>query len=165
MKSFVRIASIAIVTLSAGCGRSEITPPSGRSVPMIRLRAEPYAFTFNSGLDKPARIVVRDAATWQALWSQIYLRYSPLPSLPAVDFSAEMIVIAALGSHSTGGYDILLAGASESAGSGTVFTVSSVFPGPRCITTQAFTQPVDIARVPLRSGDVSFVEQKHVTNC
>jgi PrcB C-terminal len=165
MNSFVRIASIALVTLSAGCGGSNITTPPGPSVPMTRLRPEPYAFSFSSGMNETARIVVRDAATWQATWNQIYLHSSPVPPLPTVDFSQEMIVVVALGNRPTGGYNILLEGASELPASGTLVTVSSVAPGPRCITTQAFTQPVDIARVPLRSGAVSFVEQTHVTNC
>jgi hypothetical protein len=116
-------------------------------------------------MDNTARIVVRDAATWQATWNQIYLRSSPLPPLPPIDFSQEMIVVVALGSHPTGGYGILLDGAAEAPGNGTVVAVSSVSPGARCATTQAFTQPVDIARLPLRSGPVGFIEHTHVTNC
>jgi hypothetical protein len=56
MNGFVRIASIVLVTASVGCGASSITEASGPNVPIVRLRAEPYAFTFNSGLDKPAQL-------------------------------------------------------------------------------------------------------------
>jgi hypothetical protein len=165
MKRFVRITSIAVATSITACAGSNVTTPPGPSVSMTRLRADPYAFTFGSGMDRAARFVVRDAATWQATWNQIYQGSSPVPPLPAVDFSREMIVVAALGSHPTGGYNILLEGAAEAPSNGTVFTVSSVSPGPRCATTQAFTQPVDIARLPLRSGPVSSVEKARVTNC
>jgi len=134
-------------------------------VPIVRLRAEPYAFTFNSGFDAPARLVVLDAETWQTVWNQIYFRYAPVPPLPVVDFSREMIVVAALGTRSSGGFNILLTGATEVGDDGTAFSVSSVSPGQRCLTTQAFIQPVDVARVPLRKGPVTFIERNHVTDC
>ncbi|MDQ6871822.1 MAG: protease complex subunit PrcB family protein [Gemmatimonadota bacterium] len=164
MNTFVRVVAIAVTALGAACAGSA-TQPVGAPVPMVRLRTEPYSFTFNSGFDKPTRLVVRDAVTWQAVWRQIYLRESPVPSLPAIDFSQEMIVVAALGSHSTGGYSILLTGASEAASDGIVVSVNSVSPGSNCGVTEAFTQPVDVARLPLRIGPVSFVEQSHVSNC
>jgi PrcB C-terminal len=165
MNSFVRIASLVLVTTSIACAAPSITGAPGASVPIVRLRADPYAFTFVSGLDKPAQLVVRDAVTWQAIWSQINSPYSALLPLPAVDFSREMIVVVALGSRSTGGYNILITGASEAAGGGTVFTINSDSPGSQCATTQAFTQPVDIARVPLRSGVDRFIEHERVRDC
>jgi hypothetical protein len=169
MTRFVGIVGIVIAGLSVGCSSSEVTPPPGPppgpSVPMVRLRSEPYSFSYNSGLNSPARLVLRDAITWQEVWNQVYSRQSPTPPLPVVDFTREMIVVVALGSHGSGGYGILLAGASEAGNSGTAITVSSTSPGPKCFVTQAFTQPVDIARVPLREGAVTFVEQTHVNSC
>jgi hypothetical protein len=76
-----------------------------------------------------------------------------------------MMVVVALGSRSTGGYSILLAGASEAANDGVAVIVDSGSPGSNCIVTEAFSQPVDIARLPLRDGAVSFVERSHVSNC
>jgi hypothetical protein len=165
MARFVRIAGVCVLTLAAACAGSNLTEPPGASLPLVRLRNQPYSFTFYSGLDRPARLVVRDAVTWRAVWNQIYLRQSPVPPLPVVDFSRDMIVVVALGSHSTGGYSILLGGASESANNGVSVIVDSSSPGSNCVVTEAFTQPVDIARVPLRDGSVSFVERSHVSNC
>jgi len=159
MNSFVRVVCAAVVTLSAACTADFATQPIGPGIPMVRLRAEPYSFAFYSGLDKQARLVVRDDATWQALWSQINFRSSPVAPRPAIDFSREMLVVVALGARGTGGYSILLEGAAEDGPDGTAIMVRSVSPGPNCVTTQAFTQPVDIARLPLRNGDVRFVEQ------
>jgi protease stability complex PrcB-like protein len=165
MNSFVRLMSIVVsLAFSAGCSASDITQPVGTPVPMVRLRADPYSFAFYSGLDKPARLVVRDAVTWQQVWQQIFLRESPVPSVPEIDFSREMIVVAALGSHSTGGYGILFDGASETA-DGISVRVNSTSPGPHCAVTGAFTQPVDVARLPLRTTKVTFVEQSHVSSC
>jgi hypothetical protein len=166
MKSFVGAAGIAVLTLGVACSSADITTqPIGPNVPMVRLRADPYSFTFSSGLDKPARIVVRDNATWRTLWSQIYLGSAPVPPPPAIDFSREMIVVVALGSRSTGGYGILLEDASEDGAGGTAIAVRSMSPGPGCVVTLAFTQPVDIARLPLRQGEVRFVERAQVFEC
>jgi PrcB C-terminal len=165
MTRFVRIVSVCVLALSAACGGSDLTQPPGTSLPMVRLRSEPYSFTFYSGFDKPARLVVRDALTWQVVWNQIYLRQSPVPPLPPIDFSREMMVVVALGSHSTGGYSILLDSAAEAANNGIAVIVDSSSPGSNCIVTEAFTQPVDVARVPLRHGAVSFVERSHVSDC
>ncbi|MEA2706153.1 MAG: hypothetical protein QOH22_941 [Gemmatimonadaceae bacterium] len=166
MNSFVGAASFAVLTMGVACTSADLTTqPIGPNVPMVRLRAEPYAFTSNSGFDKPERIVVRDAAVWRALWSQIYLRSAPVPAPPDIDFSREMVVVVALGSRSTGGYGILLEEASEDGPSGTAIAVRSTSPGSSCAVTLAFTQPVDVARLPLRQGDVRFVERAQVFDC
>jgi len=164
MNSFVRVISIAAVAVNAGCAASDFTQPLGPDLSIVRLRAEPYSFTYSSGFDQPARLVVRDAATWQVVWNKIYLRELPVPALPAIDFSRDMIVVAALGSRSSGGYSILLDGAAEGP-DGIAIAVNSISPGPGCGVSTAFTQPVDIARLPLRQGAVSFVERSHVSDC
>lgn len=166
MNSFVRVVPFAVLTLSVACATSDVpTQPLGPIVSMVRLRVEPYSFTYYSGLDRPARLVVRDAFTWQNVWSEIHRRQSPVPSLPAIDFSREAIVVVALGARSSGGYGILLAGAAESGANEIAVTVHSTSPGPNCVTTQAFTQPVDIARLPLRGGTVRFLERNEVSDC
>lgn len=164
MNNFVRIVGVAVVILSSACGSFNVAPPPGANVPLVRLRSEPYSFAFVSGFDQPARLVIRDPLTWQAAWNRIYLRGSPVPPLPEIDFSQEMIVVVALGSHSTGGYGILLTGASESA-DGIEVDVNSRSPGPTCVVTAAFTQPVDVARLPLRQGAVHFAERSEVSTC
>jgi hypothetical protein len=73
------IVGACAVTLAAACGGSNLTQPSGPNLPIVRLSSQPYSFAYSSGLDRPARVVVRDAATWQALWNRIYLRQSPVP--------------------------------------------------------------------------------------
>jgi hypothetical protein len=137
MTRFVRIANVCVLALTTACGGSNVTQPPGTSLPMVRLRSEPYSFTFNSGLDRPARLVVRDAVTWRAIWTQIYARQSPVPTLPSIDFSSEMLVVVALGSHSTGGYSILLRGASEGANNGIAVIVDSNSPGSNRSTSPA----------------------------
>jgi len=71
-----------------------------------------------------------------------------------------MVVVAALGTHSTGGYSILVDGASVVDSNGTAVAIRSVSPGPDCLVTEAFTEPVDIARMEMRSGPVTFRRAK-----
>jgi hypothetical protein len=162
MKSFVGLGSAVLCLLGAACSAANAPPDLGNPVPFERLRAEPYSFTYSSGMETPERIVVRDAATWSDVWAKINLRGSPVPE-PVVDFSRDMLVVAALGSRSTGGFSILVEGVGESGGRLNV-SIHSTSPH-NCITTQAFTQPVDIARLPRSDKPVNFVERATVTNC
>jgi PrcB C-terminal len=110
------------------------------------------------------RAVVRDAATWQLTWDEIWRDQSPVPPLPSVDFQREMVIVAALGEKPTGGYSILLEGVLES-GSGLTVQVRSISPGARCATTLALTQPVDVARVTRREGRVLYAERTETQDC
>lgn len=158
------VGAFGVVALLA-CSTATIDSSSpGTPLSITRLRAEPYSFTSVSGFDQPARLVIRDPITWANAWQQTFKGSSPMPPVPDVDFTREVVVLAALGSHSTGGYAILIEGATAT-DAGTSVAIRSISPGAACGTTQAFTQPVDIARVPRRDGKVSFVEQKEVHNC
>jgi hypothetical protein len=162
MKSFVGLGSAILCLLGAACSDANAPPDLGNPVPFERLRAESYSFTYYSGMDTPERIVVRDAATWSDVWAQINSRSSPVPE-PVVDFSRDMLVVAAQGSHSTGGFSILVEGVGESGGRLNV-AIHSYSPY-NCVTTEAFSQPVDIARLPRSDKPVNFVERATIRNC
>ncbi len=165
MNKSVKLSTVALTVLCA-CSKSEVTATlPGEPIQITRLRSEPYSFAFVSGMDRPARLVIRDASTWQAIWTQINRGSNPVSPLPTIDFSREMVVVAALGTHSTGGYSILVDGASVVDSNGTAVAIRSVSPGPDCLVTEAFTEPVDIARMEMRSGPVTFVERSEVASC
>ena len=163
-----RLLMVPIVLGAIAC-KPEAIPPThsvsvGEPLEMVRLRAEPYTFTYNSGLTESARIVVRDADHWREVWRAIWRDHSPGPPLPPVDFERELIVVAALGQRPTGGFSILLESAAR-AGSGAVVSVRTTAPGPRCGTTAALTEPVDIARLPRVEGEIRFEEKTESHNC
>jgi hypothetical protein len=165
-KSLV-IALLGTAALACGGAPAPGEPialPSGTPVEFTRLRAEPYSFTYYSGMKQPARIVVRDALTWRSVWTQIWSGTSPVPDLPPVDFTREMIVVAALGEHSSGGYGILVE-AAVMGEHGLTVQVQTDAPGRSCMTTAAFSQPVDVARFPLVSGAVRFVDDPITHEC
>lgn len=166
MTSLASAVVIGAVATLCACSSLELDPiPSGPPVPMTRLRAEPYSYTFYSGLTSVERLVIRDAATWQAVWNRIHSNRTPVPALPEVDFSREMMVVAAMGERSTGGYGILLQRANEDPAGGIVVSVLSTSPGRSCVVTLAFTAPVDIARLPLSAGPVRFYERSETMVC
>lgn len=76
-----------------------------------------------------------------------------------------MVVVVALGLRMSGGYGILIDGASEIGADEVAVAVRSISPGPRCGVTGALIQPVDIARLPRRDGPVHFVEDSEVHSC
>jgi predicted small secreted protein len=172
-----RLLTPALTALAAGalagCNTTTAVAPDASRVPdrtgapvaVTRLRAEPYSFTFSSGLRTPQRTVVRDEAAWRAAWAAMWQGYSPQPALPPVDFAREVVVVAALGERMTGGYQIFVDSATTTAGGGVVVHVRTEAPGPRCGTTQALTQPVDLARLPRPAGEVTFQDRAVVTDC
>ena len=156
------IASLAVASLA--CASAMEPVPTGTAFPVTRLSSRPGSFLYYSGLQQPERLVVRDQAAWITAWSSLWPNGVPIPALPAVDFSKDMIVIAALGGRNTGGYSIFVDSA-RAAASGLVVFVGTSSPGRHCITTQAFTQPVDIARVPRTEAAVAFVDVPRVEDC
>jgi hypothetical protein len=159
------LTSVALCVSAAACSAAvENLEQPGTPVAVIRFRAEPYSFMSSSGLWQPARVIVRDEATWRSTWSAIWSGTSPVPEVPVVDFDREMIVVAALGSRPTGGYGILVQSANVN-DDGLMITIRTIAPGPHCGTTQAFTQPVDLARIPRLAGEVRFTDDPVVLDC
>ena len=136
----------------------------GTTVPITRLRAEPYSFTYYSGLKQSERLIIRDEATWRATWLAIWGTVTPTPALPTIDFDREMVVVAALGERRTGGFGIVVESATV-AGADMMVRIRTTAPGPTCVTTLAFTQPVDVARLPRTAAPVSFADDAVVIDC
>ena len=141
------------------------TPATGDGpVAVRRLRAEPYSFTFSSGFSDSARVIARDDVTWARAWEKVYERSGEVPRRPTVSFADSMVVVVALGERNTGGYSILVDGAARVRDT-LAITVRRVSPGPRCGTTAALTQPVDIAVLPRLTLPVRWVEKAEVAKC
>lgn len=163
------VAVSPLVLALPACKPEALPPPDaarsvGDAVPVTRLRAEPYSFTYSSGLEAPARRVIRDAESWREVWTAIWRRHSPELPLPAVDFASEMVIVAALGQRATGGYSIFIDSAEQTA-TGITVTIRSSSPGARCGVTGALSQPVDIARLPRTDGAVQFRERQETVDC
>ena len=164
MKAFHAIAAVACTVIGAACSQITVST-SGPEIPIVRLRTEPYSFSFNSGWDSPTRTVIRDQAAWEEAWARTHQGHTPVAPAPVIDFSKEMVILVATGVKPSGGYSIVIERAAEVAADGIAVTVRSTSPGAQCYVTAALTQPVDIARVARRDGPVHFVERAEERDC
>jgi hypothetical protein len=162
----MRIVIIGLVgALAVGCSATIGAPDSGGTpLTVTRLRTDQFSFTYYSQLRQSQRLVIRDNSAWQAAWASLFPSGAPIAAPPNVDFSKEMVVLAALGERSTGGFGILVDSAKANASDATIW-ISTFAPGSRCVTTQAFTQPVDIAKVTRTAASVHFTDVSRVSDC
>ena len=126
-------------------------------------RLQPFAggSLTHSGIHASRRQVIRDAATWQSVWNEIFSDVSPQPALPAVDFSTQMVLLAAQGDQATGGFGIFIDGAALTLDGTLIVAVTSASPGPGCLNPQQVTQPVDVA-VAAQHATAAFTERTGV---
>jgi hypothetical protein len=134
--------------------------PAGARTPELAL----VPYRFGSGIERRAESVVRDSASWARLWTQIVGSHRPMPPLPAVDFSREMLLVASMGTQRTGGYAIWI-GDLTIVNDTIRVAVLEQRPGPRCGTTAALTEPVTLARVDRSDLPVAFVSTPRTADC
>jgi len=146
------------VVLALSCGGSPAAPAQALQVTSVA------SFNTDGGaFPMETTLAIRDQATWQHLWAQLNSTRIPAPALPSIDFTTEMLVVAAMGPKPTGGYQIAINGATEQGGTVTV-SVTATSPGS-CMVAQVLTSPVAVSKLPLRSGEVTFSIVRQVKNC
>lgn len=161
-----RLLAPAILLLVIAAGVSASLQETGMSLPitpLVRMTGPRWSLMNNSGIRVSARSVIRDQRTWRAVWKRI----NPGPNnprLPKVNFAKEVLIVAALGQRSTGGYGIIVDKAYR-IGKKAKIEVLSISPGKGCMLTQALTEPVDIVRIPRTNLPVTFTETQRVHDC
>ena len=134
------------------------------SLPVSYFRETSDAFTQYSGIRDSLRLVIRDAATWQGYWAAIQRPFIPAPAAPDVDFTREMIVLAAAGTRPTAGFGIRIETVTADSAR-VVVVVRRTVPGTSCALAAVVTQPVDLARIPVTALPVTFAERIERTDC
>ena len=120
----------------------------------------PWINSFPS--ENPFRLVIRNRDEFSELWKRLLAPIPPgrwVPSMPEVDFSKEMVIVAAMGVKPSSGYGIIIDGACEIDGHVEVF-VSSV--DGRCggLQLAVLTAPADAVRIPRTDLPVVFRETR-----
>ncbi|UGQ46497.1 protease complex subunit PrcB family protein [Massilia endophytica] len=105
----------------------------------------------NSGITKAQTAIVKDAATWSALWAQHKRNAVPALPEPVVDFNKFMVVAVFAGSKPNGCYSTTLSNLYRS---GRVINVTRIdrLPAPGAVCTQQITSPAHLIMIE-RSDD------------
>jgi hypothetical protein len=118
----------------------------------------PYVNSFPS--DKAFRLVIKSRDEFSNFWKRLTAPVPPgqwVPSLPEIDFSKEMIVVAAMGQRPTSGYLTVIDGACEVDGQVEVF-VSNVEDVTCMGQMMVVTHPADAVRLPRTDLPIVFRE-------
>ncbi|MEJ7810351.1 MAG: protease complex subunit PrcB family protein [Gemmatimonadaceae bacterium] len=171
--SRARRAALALAFVTAACSdngaQGDVTtapdvPANASTVASTPFDQTLALFVSYSGLSARQRLAIRDGASWSALWTTLSTDVSPRPAVPAVDFSRDMILLAAMGEHRSGGFGIAIERVQLADGQLYV-TVRETSPGAGCMTTQAITRPLTAVLVPRGDYDVRFVERSTTSKC
>jgi hypothetical protein len=110
----------------------------------------------HSGLRSPLRAVLQDSAAFRELWDRATIGHR---LLPAVDFTREMVVVAAMGARSSTRQSIHIQSV-RAEGTALQVRVLLVPLGSGCVAGDMETYPVDIVRAPREDRRVvTFVER------
>jgi hypothetical protein len=108
------------------------------------------------------REAVRDAATWAALWAELR-EGSGLPAEPpAVDFSRDMVIAAAMATQSCVSKVTIRSITRSSDGLAVDLLEEPPAPNCICITT---ARPIHIVKLARETGPVRFTAEQGVTSC
>ena len=99
-----------------------------------------------SGITTPERLVIRDDSAYAKFWASL----GDASSRPSVDFTHDIVIVAAAGQQPTGGHSIAVERVTR-VGAGLAVEVAETVPSKGCMTTQALTQPVDVWSWPRRT--------------
>lgn len=170
MKTWRAVAAVVGVTalVWAGCGTPgspleseavEDVPAGASAAPVDTVLVQSH-----SGLRDADRLVMRGEDSFEAWWAEAHDGVAPTPAAPSVDFDRRLVVAAAMGQRSTGGYLIEIADVRREDEELWV-TVRETSPADDCVVTQAVTAPAMAVTVPAVAGDVHYVEEEITRSC
>ncbi len=126
----------------------------------------PEGFPTSSATSVRLREAITTPDQWQAFWSAVMADRGSPRGAPPVDFQQKMVLAAAMGRRTTGGYFVSIDEAtSDVAASRLNVRVREVSPGKMCAVSQSLSSPIDAVLVPNSNYQVRFVEEQCVFEC
>jgi len=89
---------------------------------------------------------------------------TPVPALPSLDFSRQMVIAAVDQQETSGGYRFEITGIEAVEGRLTV-RVSKRVPGPDCVVTAEMTQPFHIVRTAKSDLEPQLAISEETVSC
>lgn len=146
---------LVLVLAASGCLAQPVD--SSRSSPQA-VEHRTIAQGQQSGLTDPARVVIDDAPTWEALWENHTRGQIPPDPKPSVDLARERIVAVFAGSKPNGCWSIQPGNVTSL---GAVTTIEVVVrepaPGQPCTTSES--QPFFVLGLPRTRDTIAFDER------
>lgn len=157
MRSRIVCSGLALGLLIA-CGKgkqAEIPKPAvSLTVTMRAVGDEAFLLGDNANVFTDSlRTVIRDTIAFKAIWSRATSLQPSALARPAVDFSKEMVILAAAGTRKPG--DVIHIDSVGTRGALTVVVVRTTL---ACQSFATNAYPFELARVPRNEGDVVFRE-------
>lgn len=156
---------VCLVSVAGGCQRvpgrslSPQATPDGLVVPMRVLYESP-----NGGVHRPLRTVVDTPEEFERLWREVQAGATPTPSLPPVDFTHEMVIVASMGFQASVGGKIAITGVHDRSNVLEVMVDISPFP-VGCDGYPEVTYPVVMVSIPSSHSTVVFQDRVIQTQC
>ena len=140
---------LGTLLLLSGCADATGLPNLVLGPGLSEVYASPW-----SGLRSPLLEAVSDEAKWTTLWDSIQSLRQPPPPRPPIDFTTQLLLVAALGERPTTGYSIHVDSLVSVGGTSTVF-VTTYHARGSCATSPAFTQPVHVVAAPFTTNEIT----------
>ncbi len=109
-----------------------------------------------SRIQKPMEKVIRSEDEWKKFWADASVN-EPAKPLPKVDFSKEMVIVAALGRRNSGGFSIEITRVQKTDDKLKVFLKKRT-PPKNSMAIQALTAPIHVVAAPSTSLAVEFID-------
>ena len=135
----------------------------GPLIPNYTKVTVPRTSFLNGGIAERKRLVIRDRDQFNEFWKELFRSSSDKPLLPEVDFSREMIVVAAMGQRPSSAYAIIIDSACE-VGNQLEVLVRSIDASKCGMQLGVLTAPVDVVRLPKTDLPVIFRETE-ISDC
>jgi hypothetical protein len=142
-------------------------PPAERpaGLPLRRFDDQTQTlYRYSSGIADERRLDIHSSSAWEAQWARLTTGHGPRRDPPVVDFTREMVLLAAMGTRPTGGYQVIIDRVLETR-AGLEVHVRNVSPGRRCGVAAALSQPADVVVAPASSQAVFWVVEETVSDC
>lgn len=138
--------------LLSGCILNDSTGPSGTPVDFTEIDSG-----FYSNLSYPAGdYVFSVSADYEAFYNELVCSVTIPCTIPAVDFSTDMVLAVVMGQRSSGGYSIDIKEVFSNNETLSV-VVETMSPAPGDVVTLALTNPYDIVTIAKTDLTINFL--------